>query len=53
VVEVIVRETAGGSAGQPRPGPSVSAFHPLRQSGIDEELFDVIFGFEALNVEEK
>ncbi|MGA7750562.1 MAG: F0F1 ATP synthase subunit gamma [Gallionella sp.] len=23
-------------------------FHRLRQSGIDEELFDVIFGFEAL-----
>lgn len=23
------------------------AFHRLRQSGIDEELFDVIFGFEA------
>jgi len=27
-------------------------FHRLRQSGIDEELFDVISGFEALNVEE-
>jgi F-type H+-transporting ATPase subunit gamma len=25
-------------------------FHSLRQSGIDEELFDVISGFEALNV---
>jgi len=25
-------------------------FHRLRQSGIDEELFDVISGFEALNV---
>lgn len=24
------------------------AFHRLRQSGIDEELFDVVFGFEAL-----
>ncbi|EKD46467.1 MAG: hypothetical protein ACD_67C00228G0001, partial [uncultured bacterium] len=24
-------------------------FHRLRQSGIDEELFDVIAGFEALN----
>jgi F-type H+-transporting ATPase subunit gamma len=23
-------------------------FHRLRQSGIDEELFDVIAGFEAL-----
>ena len=23
-------------------------FHRLRQSGIDEELFDVISGFEAL-----
>ena len=29
------------------------AFHRLRQSGIDEELFDVISGFEALRVEEK
>jgi F-type H+-transporting ATPase subunit gamma len=28
-------------------------FHRLRQSGIDEELFDVISGFEALNVEQK
>ena len=27
--------------------------HRLRQSGIDEELFDVISGFEALSVEEK
>jgi F-type H+-transporting ATPase subunit gamma len=26
-------------------------FHRLRQSGIDEELFDVISGFEALNLE--
>ena len=25
-------------------------FHQLRQSGIDEELFDVISGFEALVV---
>jgi F-type H+-transporting ATPase subunit gamma len=25
------------------------AFHRLRQSGIDEELFDVVAGFEALN----
>ena len=28
-------------------------FHRLRQSGIDEELFDVISGFEALSAEEK
>jgi F-type H+-transporting ATPase subunit gamma len=28
-------------------------FHRLRQSGIDEELFDVIAGFEALSAEEK
>jgi F-type H+-transporting ATPase subunit gamma len=28
-------------------------FHRLRQSSIDEELFDVISGFEALKVEEK
>ena len=27
-------------------------FHRLRQSGIDEELFDIISGFEALSVEE-
>ena len=28
-------------------------FHRLRQSGIDEELFEVISGFEALSVEDK
>ncbi len=28
-------------------------FHRLRQSGIDEELFDVISGFEALSTEKK
>ena len=28
-------------------------FHRLRQSGIDEELFDLISGFEALTAEEK
>jgi F-type H+-transporting ATPase subunit gamma len=28
-------------------------FHRLRQNGIDEELFDVTSGFEALNKEEK
>lgn len=28
-------------------------FHRLRQSGIDEELFDVVFGFEALRAEKK
>jgi F-type H+-transporting ATPase subunit gamma len=28
-------------------------FHRLRQSGIDEELFDVVSGFEALSTEEK
>ena len=28
-------------------------FHRLRQSGIDEELFDVISGFEALSVKDK
>jgi F-type H+-transporting ATPase subunit gamma len=28
-------------------------FHGLRQSGIDEELFDIVSGFEALSVEEK
>jgi len=28
-------------------------FHRLRQSGIDEELFDVVSGFEALNAEKK
>jgi F-type H+-transporting ATPase subunit gamma len=25
------------------------AYHRLRQSGIDEELFDVVSGFEALS----
>jgi F-type H+-transporting ATPase subunit gamma len=30
-----------------------STFHRLRQSGIDEELFDVISGFEALNGTQK
>ena len=30
-----------------------STFYRLRQSGIDEELFDVISGFEALSVEGK
>ena len=29
-------------------GPAAARFHRLRQSGIDEELFDVISGFEAL-----
>jgi len=29
------------------------AFHRLRQSGIDEELFDVISGFEALSAKNK
>jgi len=28
-------------------------FHRLRQSGIDEELFDVVSGFEALSAKEK
>jgi F-type H+-transporting ATPase subunit gamma len=28
-------------------------FHRLRQSGIDEELFDVVSGFEALSAHEK
>ncbi len=28
-------------------------FHRLRQSGIDEELFDLISGFEALSAEDK
>ena len=28
-------------------------FHRLRQSAIDEELFDVISGFEALSAKEK
>jgi F-type H+-transporting ATPase subunit gamma len=30
-----------------------STFHRLRQSSIDEELFDIISGFEALNAEKK
>jgi F-type H+-transporting ATPase subunit gamma len=28
-------------------------FHRVRQNGIDEELFDVVSGFEALSVEKK
>ena len=28
-------------------------YHRLRQSGIDEELFDAISGFEALSLVEK
>ena len=28
-------------------------FHRLRQSGIDEELFDVISGFEALEINQR
>jgi len=28
-------------------------FHRVRQSGIDEDLFDVVSGFEALNTKEK
>ena len=28
-------------------------FHRVRQSGIDEELFDVVSGFEALSSKEK
>ena len=27
-------------------------FHRTRQDGIDEELFDVVSGFEALNAKE-
>ena len=30
-----------------------AAFHRVRQSGIDEELFDVVSGFEALTPKEK
>jgi len=30
-----------------------SAFHQQRQNAIDEELFDVISGFEALEYERK
>lgn len=30
-----------------------STYHQLRQSGIDEELFDLISGFEALSAKEK
>jgi F-type H+-transporting ATPase subunit gamma len=28
-------------------------FHRVRQSGIDEELFDVVTGFEALTAKDK
>jgi F-type H+-transporting ATPase subunit gamma len=34
-------------------GELTGTFHRLRQDSIDEELFDVIAGFEALNVKEK
>ncbi len=38
---------------EPEPGNPLEAeggtFHRLRQSGIDEELFDVISGYEALS----
>lgn len=30
-----------------------TAFHRVRQAGIDEELFDVVSGFEALNIQAK
>jgi F-type H+-transporting ATPase subunit gamma len=30
-----------------------ATFHRVRQSGIDEELFDVVAGFEALTAKEK
>jgi len=34
-------------------GNLLGTFHRLRQSGIDEELFDVISGFEALSVKKR
>jgi F-type H+-transporting ATPase subunit gamma len=34
-------------------GDLAAAFHRLRQNGIDEELFDVISGFEALSGEQR
>ena len=30
-------------------GELTSQFHRMRQDGIDEELFDVVAGYEALN----
>jgi hypothetical protein len=52
------REPPGGDATRRQKhrrigGGPQRTFHRLRQSGIDEELFDVISGFEALNAEKK
>ena len=52
------REPPGGDATRRQKhrriaGGPQRTFHRLRQSGIDEELFDVISGFEALSAKEK
>jgi F-type H+-transporting ATPase subunit gamma len=58
--ESLASENAGRLAAMQRAEKNInelldvlnSKFHRVRQSGIDEELFDVISGFEALSTEE-
>lgn len=58
--ESLASENAGRLAAMQRAEKNIdellevlnSKYHRVRQSGIDEELFDVISGFEALNTEE-
>ena len=60
-MNLINRQTRINKAGMQRADKNIDelledlngAFHRLRQSGIDEELFDVISGFEALSSEQK
>ena len=57
--ESLARENASRLAAMERADKNIDellenlrgTFHRLRQTGIDEELFDVISGFEALSVE--
>jgi len=59
--ESLASENASRLAAMQRADKNINAlledlngtFHRLRQSGIDEELFDVISGFEALSAEEQ
>ena len=60
-MNLINRQTRINKAGMQRSDKNIDklredlngAFLYFRQSGIDEELFDVISGFEALTIEEK
>ena len=60
-VESLASENASRLAAMQRADKNINellenlngTFHRLRQSDIDEELFDVISGFEALSTEEK